>query len=62
MKAILEFYRKPSANELAQRELEDAMRHLLEAQRNSAYFDKLSQFYEGRIYKLRTLLKTEELI
>lgn len=60
MKAIINLYRKPSANELAQRELEESRRQLLESQRNSAYFEKLAQFYEQRIIKLRKQLTAEE--
>ncbi len=60
MRVLIDLYRKPSANELAQRELEESRRMLLEAQRQQAYYEKITQFYETRIYKLRSQLKSEE--
>ena len=59
-KQFISLYRKPSANELAQRELEESRRSLLEAQRNHAYYEKIASFYETRISKLRKQLQSEE--
>lgn len=45
-------FRMPSAKELAARELEDAHRQLLLAQRQQAYSCKLAEFYAERIKAL----------
>jgi hypothetical protein len=54
---IERFNRKPSADELAQRELDDMRRELLEMQRKRDYYQKMSEFCLLRIDKIRTQLK-----
>lgn len=50
-------FRKPSADELAQRELDDARRDLLEMQRKRDYYQKMSEFCLVRIDRVRQQLK-----
>lgn len=50
-------FRKPSADELAQRELDDARRDLLEMQRKRDYYQKMSEFCLLRIDRVRQQLK-----
>jgi len=50
-------WRKPSAEELAQRELDDARRGLLEAQRHRDYYAKTAEFYQVRINSLTKQLR-----
>ena len=54
---ILELFRKPSAEVMAQRELEDAKRMLLEAQRSKDYYTKMVEFYDTRIRSLNMSIK-----
>jgi hypothetical protein len=49
-------FRKQSVELLAQKEYEDARRHLLECQRMRDYYEQMSAFYSTRISKLRDLL------
>jgi hypothetical protein len=56
-KFIERFNRKPSADELAQRELDDMRRELLEMQRKRDYYQKMSEFCMIRIEKVRQQLK-----
>ena len=51
------YFRKPSADELAQRELDDARRDLLEMQRKRDYYQKMSEFCMIRIDRVRQQLK-----
>lgn len=46
---LRKFLSPPSADELAQRELDDAKRHLLETQRQRDYYSKMCDFYTARI-------------
>ena len=48
----LHLLRKPDAATLALRELEDAERNLLEAERMQQYYTHLSAFYQQRIEQL----------
>ena len=43
---IRQMFRKPSADMLAQRELEDSMRGLLEAQQKRDYYTHIVGFYQ----------------
>lgn len=54
---IMETLRPPSAEVLAQRELESSRRGLLEAQRNRDFYSKMAEFYAVRIDRLTTQLK-----
>lgn len=55
---IVELFRKPSAQVLAQREYEEAQRSLLECQRMQDYYDNMVKFNSTRIAKLRTTLRS----
>lgn len=57
---VFEVFRKPSADVLAQRELDDNKRMLLEAQRSKDYYSKMVDFYETRIRNLNYQLKKNE--
>lgn len=57
MKDILETFKKPSAEILAQRELEDNKRSLLETERNREYYTQLATFYRNRINHLKVTLQ-----
>ena len=48
---------KPSAATLAQRELEDAQRALLEAQSGREYAHAMCQYHEARVQRLRVYLQ-----
>lgn len=54
---FLELFRKPSAEVLAQRELDEDKRLLLETQRSKDYYSKLVEYYETRIRNLTIQLK-----
>lgn len=53
---LVELFRKPSAEVLAQREYEDAQRSLLECQRMRDYYDNMVNFQQTRITALRKML------
>lgn len=57
MKALQKLFRKPSASELAIRELDDARRLLLESQRYRDYYTKMCEFHETRIRSLQSAPK-----
>lgn len=57
IKNFLEHFHPPSAEELAQRELDDDKRSLLEAQRQRDYFTKMVEFYDMRVRTLTSQLK-----
>lgn len=59
MKDIIDIFRKPSAQQLAQRELEEAQRQLLQAQSAAEYAANLAKYHAERIRRLRTFLQTE---
>ena len=59
MKDIIELFRKPSAQTLAQRELEEAQRQLLEAQSAAEYATNLSRYHAERIRRLKSYIQTE---
>lgn len=54
---LKDYIRPPSAEELAQRELDSDKRQLLEAQRNRDYFTKMVEFYDMRVRTLTSQLK-----
>jgi hypothetical protein len=54
---IIELFRKPSAEVLAQRELEDAQRNLLECQRMRDYYENMVNFNSVRIKQTRAMLR-----
>ena len=53
---LVELFRKPSAEVLAQREYEDAQRSLLECQRMRDYYDNMVNFQQTRLTALRKML------
>ena len=55
--SITMLFRKPSAEALAQREYEDARRHLLECQRMHDYYEHMAAFQKVRINRLREIIK-----
>ncbi len=52
-------FRKPSPKELAQRELEDAQRQLLNAQSAADYACRIAEYNADRIKRLTAFLKKE---
>ena len=52
MKALMRLFTKPSAEELAQRELDEARRLLLDSQRTRDYHQKMVEFHQVRINAL----------
>lgn len=54
---FVEVFRKPSAEQLAYREYEDARRSLLECQRLREYYDNMVRFETQRIRRLREMLE-----
>lgn len=56
---IIELFRKPSAESLAQREYEDARRNLLECQRLRDYYENMVNYNNQRLARLRTIVKSE---
>jgi hypothetical protein len=62
---LMNLFRPNSAEQLAQRELEDAKRELLTAQTHRDYYDSQVRFNETRIARLRHTLAdmhTEEIL
>lgn len=57
MKEILDLFRKPSAKVIAQRELEEAQRQLLQAQTAAEYAARLAQYHTDRIRRLSAYIK-----
>jgi hypothetical protein len=54
---IKRLFTKPSAEELAQRELDEAKRLLLDSQRTRDYHQKMVEFHQVRISSLTKQLK-----
>ena len=54
---LLSTFRKPSAKELAQRELEDAQRALLQAHSAAEYATSLAKYHTDRIRRLSAYVK-----
>ena len=57
MKSLLSLFRKPSAETLAQIELEEAKRQLLVAQSNAEYRNAMLEYHRRRIARLQTILQ-----
>ena len=57
IKDLLETFRKPSAKELAQRELEDAQRALLLAHSAAEYAASMAKYHTERIQRLSAYVK-----
>lgn len=57
MKSLLSLLRKPSAETLAQIELEEAKRQLLVAQSNAEYRNAMVEYHRRRIARLQTILQ-----
>ncbi len=55
-----ELFRKPPAEKLACRELEEARRSLLQCQRMRDYYDNMCRFETKRIVRLREMLQIDE--
>ena len=56
-KYLIDFFRKPSAAILAQIELENAKRELLQTQSTAEYATRLAQYQADRIKRLTLYLK-----
>ena len=54
---LIETFRKPSAEVLAQREYEDARRQLLEEQTMVEHYASRVQFQRARIVRLKNMLE-----
>jgi hypothetical protein len=52
-------FRKPTAREIAARDLEDARRHLLEQQAQAEYHTKMAEYYRGVEARLARYLKED---
>lgn len=50
-------FRKPTPQQLAERELEDAQRELLAAQSSAEYARRVSEYHADRIKRLTAFLK-----
>lgn len=56
IKKLIDTFRKPSAEVMAQRELDEAKRQLLEAQAGQEYAAAMVQFHQNRISRLNRML------
>jgi hypothetical protein len=52
-------FRKPTAKEIAARDLEEARRHLLTEQAQAEYHAKMAEYYKGVIGRLSNYLKED---
>lgn len=59
LKDLIDTFRKPSARVIAQRELEDAKRELLQAQTAAEYATRLAQYHADRIHRLSAYVKDD---
>jgi hypothetical protein len=59
MNALTKHFRKPTAKEIAARDLEDARRHLLQEQSRAEYHAKMAEYYKGVIGRLSNYLKED---
>lgn len=57
LKPLLEHFRTPSAEILAQRELEEAKRALLQAQAGMEYAAAMVDYHTSRIQRLNLMVK-----
>lgn len=55
---LTKLFRKPCAEELAQRELDESRRSLLEAERYRDYYGKMCEFHQSRIRSLQAAPKS----
>jgi uncharacterized protein (DUF3084 family) len=53
-------FRKPQAHEIAESDLADAKRQLLEAQSKAQYFTKMAEYYQGRIESLTAYAEEQQ--
>ena len=56
MKKLIELFKLPSAETMAQRELEMARKKLLEAQSGRDFADSMVKYHEARIKRLSALV------
>lgn len=56
IKQFIDPFRKPSAEVMAQRQLEEAKRELLEAQAGQEYAAAMVQYHQARISRLNRIL------
>ncbi len=60
MRKLFSIFTKPSARVLAQRELEEAQRQLLQAQSGADYARRIAEYNQDRIRRLQAFLKGAE--
>ena len=53
IESIVQVFKRPDADELAQQELEESRRSLLECQRMKDYYDNMVKFHTARIAALK---------
>lgn len=58
MKGLTEIFRKPSLIVVAQQELEEAKRSLLEAQSGYEFARRMADYHQDRIDRLSTYIKS----
>jgi hypothetical protein len=56
-KLIDDFFKKPSAEVLAQQDLEEARRCLIDSQNKESYHRKMVEYYSERIHTLEVQLR-----
>jgi len=59
MQSLTKFFRKPTAKEIAARDLEEARRCLLAEQSKAEYHAKMAEYYRGVIARLSNYLKED---
>jgi len=57
IKEIIQSFRKPSAETMALKELEEAKRQLLDAQSGAEYAANMTRYHQDRIKRLSNYLK-----
>lgn len=60
MNRLIDLWRTPSADELAQREMEECRRDLLNAERMRDYYAKMAEFNKVRITQLSKTIREPE--
>lgn len=59
---ITDWFRTPSARTIAQRQLEEAERALLDTHAQAEHAQKMAEYYEGVIRRLKTYVNQENSI
>lgn len=56
---ITQPFKLPSPKQVAQRDLENAQRQLLETQKQREYYAHMERMYQDRIMRLEAIMRTE---